>query len=445
MSEKQNEEIPIAEIIEKINLNLHPNILNQLQEIILIQSWNGQTYEDIANFSDYSIQYIRDIGYLLWQLLSEFTSTKVTKNNVKFVLSKWWKNLYLYDYTNKAYFSKCLKLPDGSINLNSPLYIKRSPVEDYCYSEITLSGALVIIRAPMKMGKTSLTIRILDYASSLKYRTIYLNLEQAEFSIIKNLDRLLRWFCINISRQLKLKPLLDDYWDEDIGSKISCTNYFQDYILRQIKVPIVLGIDEINWIFEYPIVAKDFLSLLRFWHEEANKREIWQNLRIVMVYSTEVSVPLNFNQSLFNVGLSIRLPELNQKQIRTLASVYQVDNLTDEEVTQISDMLGGHPYLVQLILYYLHRQENNLEYLLQTAPTQKGIYSNYLWKYLVTLKAYPELAEAMKKVVTNSRSVYLESVLAYKLESMGLVSILGNEVRPKCKLYYMYFQIYLQN
>jgi hypothetical protein len=34
-------------------------------------------------------------------------------------------------------------------------------------------------------------------------------------------------------------------------------------------------------------VAEDFLGLLRSLHEEAKRREIWQNLRLVVVHSTE--------------------------------------------------------------------------------------------------------------------------------------------------------------
>ena len=108
------------------------------------------------------------------------------------------------------------------------------------------------------MGKTSLLLRIIDRANLLGYRTISLNLEQVESGILSNLNQFLRWLCANSARLLQLQPNLDDYWDEDFGSKISSTLYFQDYILESTDTPLVLALDEVNQIFEHPQVAKDF-------------------------------------------------------------------------------------------------------------------------------------------------------------------------------------------
>jgi hypothetical protein len=108
------------------------------------------------------------------------------------------------------------------------------------------------------MGKTSLLLRMLDFAKQQGYRTVSLNLEQVDQTILADLNQFLRWLCANAARQLQLKPQLDEYWDEDFGSKISCTVYIQDYLLESITAPIVLALDELNQIFEHPQVAKDF-------------------------------------------------------------------------------------------------------------------------------------------------------------------------------------------
>ena len=77
--------------------------------------------------------------------------------------------------------------------------------------------------------------------------------------------------CANISLKLDLKPMLDDYWDEDIGSKVSCTIYLKMHILKTLNTPLVLALNEVNKIFEYPQIAQDFFPLLRSWHEEAKQ------------------------------------------------------------------------------------------------------------------------------------------------------------------------------
>jgi hypothetical protein len=105
----------------------------------------------------------------------------------------------------------------------------------------------------------------------------------------------------------------------------------------------------------------------------------------------------------------------------------------------LQEMVGGHPYLVQRAIYYLSRQEITFEQLLQTAYTESGIYSDHLRGHLWNLREHPELAMAMKKVVETTNSVQLETMQSFKLQSLGLVRLDGNNVKPWCNLYARYF------
>ena len=323
-------------------------------------------------------------------------------------------------------------------------YIPRPPIESDCYQTILKPGALIRIKAPEKMGKTSLLNLILAHAENNDCRKVYLNLRSAESAMFSSLDKFLRWFCANISRELGLKPQLDDYWDEELfGSLVSCKTYFQSYVLENIDRPLVLGLDNLDRIFEYADIAKDFLPMLRYWHEEANNLEIWQNLRLVIANSTEVYIKLDANQSPFNVGKQVKLPGFNLEQVLNLAKVYKLDWGENPEQEQFSndliEMVGGHPYLVDLALKALAAQKISQEKLLVEAPTQGGIYSSHLRRHWDNLQSSPELAEGMKEVVKSDSGVQLEPSVAYKLESMGLINLLGDEAKPSCQLYHRYF------
>ncbi|CCQ52526.1 AAA-like domain-containing protein [Crocosphaera watsonii] len=327
--------------------------------------------------------------------------------------------------------------PDGD-------YIPRPPIEKDCYQTILKPGALIRIKSPEKTGKTSLLNLILDYAENNDFRKVYLNLRSAESAMFSSLDKFLRWFCANISRELGLKPQLDDYWDEELfGSLVSCKTYFQSYVLENIDRPLVLGLDNLDRIFEYADIAKDFLPMLRYWHEEANNLEIWQNLRLVIANSTEVYIKLDANQSPFNVGKQVKLPGFNLEQVLNLAKVYKLDWEENPEQEQFSndliEMVGGHPYLVDLALKALAAQKISQEKLLVEAPTQGGIYSSHLRRHWDNLQSSPELAEGIKEVVKSDSGVQLEPSVAYKLESMGLINLLGDEAKPSCQLYHRYF------
>ena len=324
--------------------------------------------------------------------------------------------------------------PSGSIPIDSPYYIKRSPFQEQAYEEIKKPGALIRIKAPQEMGKTSLLLRIVDYASGQGYRTVNLNLEQIDETILSDLNRFLRWLCANISYQLKLESKLDDYWDEDIGAKISCTIYFQDYILEEVQEPLVLALDEVNRIFEHPQVAKDVLPLFRSWYEEAKRFPIWRKLRLIVVHSTEIYVPLQLKQSPFNVGLPIQLDTFSFAEVKKLAQRYRVE-WEEAKLRQVMELVGGHPALVSIALYYLMREEITLDELLETASSTTGIYNYHLQRHWVKLEENPDLLQALNTLIQSTEPISLEPTVAHKLSSMGLIKQIGNQAVPICELY----------
>jgi AAA-like domain len=76
---------------------------------------------------------------------------------------------------------------------------------------------------------------------------------------------------------------------------------------------------------------------------------------------------------------------------------------------------------------------------LRTAPTEAGVYRDYLSGHLKALEDHPVLGAAMKAVVLAASPVRLRSEEAFKLDSMGLIVRVGNEVKPRCELYRRYF------
>ncbi|MDJ0594469.1 MAG: AAA-like domain-containing protein [Pleurocapsa sp. MO_226.B13] len=431
--------ITIEEALRLVDNAINPERLNSVQELILTQCWSGKTYQEIANTSGYDPDYIRVVGSRLWQLLSEAFGEKITKNNFRSILRQ---QVGKRRERTTGYIT-ALELPNTPVPLESSLYIQRPPSESQAYEEIVKPGALIRIKAPKQMGKTSLVMRILSMAQARGYRTVRLNLLQAEDKVLGDLQRLLRWFCANITLQLGLESLLDDYWDEDLGFKVSCTTYLQGYVLGHLDSPLVVAIDEVNRLFSYPEVAQEFLPLLRFWHEEANNVRIWQKFRLIVTHSTEIYIPLSLHQSPFNVGLSIRLQEFNWEQIQELAKRYGLDrdrsSLQLEQLKSLQQIVGGHPYLLNLAFYHLVTQDLSIEKLLQDATTETGIYRDHLRGYLVTFSRYPELANAYRQVVQSERPLSLNAIAAYELESMGLVKLEGNEAIPSCNLYRLYF------
>ncbi|NES71673.1 MAG: serine/threonine protein kinase, partial [Okeania sp. SIO2D1] len=325
--------------------------------------------------------------------------------------------------------------------LNSPFYIERSPIESECFQAIVKPNALIRIKAPRQMGKSSLLSRILAHSSQQGHRTVYLNFQTIDAEFIENLDRFLQWFCTSISDELDLEEQLEKYWKKVLGVKKRCTKYFSKYLLTEIQAPIVLGLDEVDQLFQNPDLATEFFALLRAWHEQGKNNPDWQRLRLIIVHSKEVYIPLNINQSPFNVGLGIELPEFNLEQVKDLVQRHGLI-WSDEQTEKLMEMLGGHPYLVRLALYEIASRKMTLERLLELAPTDEGLYYNHLHRHLLNLQKDENLQRAITKVVNAETPVEIGTIEGFKLRSMGLVKFRGNTVVPLCGLYREYFRVH---
>ena len=216
------------------------------------------------------------------------------------------------------------------------------------------------------------------------------------------------------------------------------TDYFEKYLLKDMEQPLVVAIDNFDRVFNYSDIECDFCGLLRGWHERSRSYSDWEKLRLVIVYSQEPYLPKDINQSPFNVGLPIELGEFTTTQVQELVVLHGL-KWSEEEVSQLMQLIGGHPYLVRKALYHLAAGELTLEEFLHSAPTEAGMYSAHLLGHLKSLEDYPALGEAMKTVVTSDRPVRLRSKDAFKLDSLGLVVRIENEVKPRCRLYRQYF------
>lgn len=322
-------------------------------------------------------------------------------------------------------------------------YVERPPNESLCYKEILKPSALIRIKAPQKMGKTLLMNKICAYAKGQGYQIVALNILRFDESLLNHLDKFLRSFCISVAKQLHLPNQLGDYWNEMLGAGGSCTDYFEQHILPSVNQALVLGLDNVEKVFSYEEVAPSFFSLLRSWHEAGNRGEIWEKLRLVIAYSTKEYVTQNMNESPFNVGRGIDLPEFDSEQIQDFAQRYGL-NWDKTKIKQLKDMVGGHPYLVEQAFDYIRSHTNTeLAEVLRTAPTDEGLYKKHLRKLSLKLQKNPALTATMKEIVDTKKPVRVEDNQAFYLESLGLVRRQNNDVEPRCNLYRLYFREHL--
>ena len=420
--------------------------LTDVEIIILKGAWNKEEYDAIAAKHQYATSYIsQDVAPKFWKYLTQSLGEKVRKSNFKEALKRYWSGQSVSENTKICQENNVTNNQDEAFSTTSDIYVRRPTIESICYETIKQPGSLIRIKAPSFMGKTYLIDKLLSQFTRQNYRTVGLSFELADSSThFTNLNKFLRWFCINLSRELGLANELDEYWDEEgMGAKVSCTTYFEEYLLADSETPLLLCLDDVDLLFPYPLIYEDFFGLLRSWYEKARSRKIWKKLRLVIAHSTDVYIRLNINQSPFNVGVPIELSEFTKEQVMELVRQHQLK--MDESIIQpLMELVGGHPYLLEQAFFYLKTHPLiTISELLAQAITDEGIYSHHLREHWLNLQQNSELATAFKKVIFSSTLVQIEPVLAYQLQSLGLVKLSGNMVTPRCNLYNQYFRMHL--
>lgn len=435
--------------------HLLPVTLSNLQETVFCQVWEDKTYAEIADEYNYEHSYIRDVGFKLWHMLSETLGQKVSKSNVKAVLSRYARTrqptksspsdppLPVPVVTATNTLPPAVEFPNGPVPLNSQLYIERPPIEAKTFAEVLKPGSLIRLKGPRQMGKTSLLRRILNHAKAHGIRVLTLSLHRADQAVFQSLDQFLRWFCANISYQLGIPPQLDNYWNIDIGSKVSCTIYLEEYLFKAFPGPLVIALDEMNELFQFSQISAEFLPLLRSWYEDGKEIETWQRVRWILAHATDIYVPLQLQQSPFNVGLSIGLPEFTIEQVQDLAQRHHLQGFAGEAGAQklqpLLEVISCRPGLVRLALYHLSQGLTDIHRLAAEAHTQSGIYSDHLRHLLAALHPHPDLQSALLKVIQAEAPLELPPIIAYRLESIGLIKLKGNLAMMSCELYRRYF------
>ncbi|NER31768.1 MAG: toll/interleukin-1 receptor domain-containing protein, partial [Symploca sp. SIO1C4] len=243
---------------------------------------------------------------------------------------------------------KDLRALPSNPNQNSSFYIERPPIETNCYQTITQPGALLRIKAPQKMGKTFLLEKVLDYGRKQDYQTVKLDLRLAEKNILADYQSFLKSICVEVAESLGLEAQLENYWRELYGLNKNCTRYWQKYLLPSLNKPLVFALDNFERLFAYEELFDNFCSLLRGWYELAKAETkvglLWQQLRLVVVHSTEVYPKLDTNYSPFNVGVAMELPEFTQQQVAQAATHYPLEGkLSEAGLQELMELVGGHP------------------------------------------------------------------------------------------------------
>ena len=195
--------------------------------------------------------------------------------------------------------------------------------------------------------------------------------------------------------------------------------------------------DEVERMFASPF-RSDFFSMLRSWHNSRARGGDWKRFNMALVTSTE---PYQFiadlNQSPFNVGQVVELVDFTMDQVSDLNGRHH-QPLTPDQVNQLFDLLGGHPYLTRRALYLVASGRDTFNELVETSCEDNGPFGDHLRNYLFRMGDQEKLKTSLLQIIKYQRCS--DEHVFFQLRGSGLVKRNDNLVVPRNRLYAEYFR-----
>jgi hypothetical protein len=334
--------------------------------------------------------------------------------------------------------SRDLGSPEGTMPHQSPFYIERKADEEAVNALHEIDGVTITIKGPRQMGKSSLLNRLLVESKAKDMRTAFIDFQLIENAAMENADVFYKQFCSLLSWEFEIQDRAEEFWKIPLGQVQKTTNYLQSHLLKEIKdVQILLAMDEVERMFGSPF-RSDFFSMLRSWHNNRARGGDWTRLNLALVTSTE---PYQFiadlNQSPFNVGQVVELVDFILEQVFDLNRRHH-SPLTETQVRQLHDLLGGHPYLTRKSLYLVASQRTTFTEMLENACEDDGPFGDHLRNYLFRMGDQEKLKVGLVQAIKYQRCS--DEHIFFQLRGAGLVKRNGNTVLPRNQLYADYFE-----
>ncbi len=332
-----------------------------------------------------------------------------------------------------------LEMPEGTMDVESSFYVQRAG-DSIALAAIERQGVTITIKAPRQMGKSSLLIRVMQAAQKAGKRVVFLDFQLFDKSTLTNADVFFRQFCAFLTDELGMEDRLEEYWKSPLGSAQHTTRYVERHLLKELGGPLVLVMDEVESILDTNF-RSDFFAMLRNWHNTRAIKPIWKKLDLVLVTSTDPYLLVeNLNQSPFNVGEIIDLPDFTAAEVADLNRRHGA-LLSAEELKQLMGLVAGHPYLTRRALYLVASQRTTTAELFAKATHDRGPFGDHLRYHLFRLIGKEDLIQGFRHVLRNNRCP--DERVFFRLRGAGLVRREGSAQLPRCKLYADYFREHL--
>lgn len=310
-------------------------------------------------------------------------------------------------------------------------YVRRIKAEQKAHAALENEGSPVMLLGPEQSGKTWLMQHILaDYRKRAGWFVVRVDLDEIDRDARRSYDtfsRTLGKLVLRQAREVGLAPrkLADLLDDEDVGNAV-LTKVLQ-HILRERSENLLLAMDRVEVVWKSSYEA-DFHGLLRA--RALQDYSPWPRLRLMFALSTtallhgETSI-----SSLANISERVELGGFNDDEVQALEKIYGLA-WTAAERAAVNDLLGGHPYLVRLLMHECQSRPATVTDLL--APSS-DVFEGHLELCRLRLRAYEDLRQRFVQIRAGAHELAPDDGLV-RLEMAGFIRWDQHSARLRYKL-----------
>ncbi|MFO0579757.1 MAG: AAA-like domain-containing protein [Polyangia bacterium] len=303
-------------------------------------------------------------------------------------------------------------------------YIERPYEERRALARLGVRGGAVVLQGPPGCGKTWLMQHLLRQESAhsaivhLSLRALSTAETAASYGgFLRELARRIVSEALSADAA-KTSVLLDEAWafSQDPVSNLS-------HLLGRKVLPgfseqrrLLLALDDADSLGQRPY-AQEFFSLLRAWMDTSHKAP-WSALRLLMSLTRSPELLIQDpNRSPFNIAQTFVLRDLGSEQRAELATRHRLA-WGPEDLGALTDLVGGHPYLLRLAMYEAHLTRQPLAEILQPGH---GVYEEFLRSCERWLRKNPSLRQAFLRALSDPEVPLADEELE-PLRCQGLLS-----------------------
>ena len=333
-----------------------------------------------------------------------------------------------------------LSAPDGYLPDDDPFYILRPADERVANIAASKRGETLVIKAPPKMGKSSILVRYLAECQRQGKKICLSDFGNFADAELDHLPTLLREIANTFGEPFGVKP------PPDLAFNVprDLTTFLQGSILPAVSEPVVFAFDEVDRILGKPYQS-DFFTMLRMWHENRGKdlRGRWKCVGLALVISTEPYLLIDAeDRSPFNVTTPVEPDHFDVERCGILNERYGA-GLAEPEVEELHELLSGHPYLVRLGLYRVVTKDivTSFREMVNRSADYNGPFGEHLRALLLRLRLRDkhDLVGAMRRLTKTQEPPTQE--IGDRLRGAGLVRIdKDNRVVPANLVYARFFK-----